>query len=36
MDMTRGLDVERARCDTPGTHNVAHLNNAGQRGRRPS
>ena len=28
MDMTT-FDIERARRDTPGTANVAHLNNAG-------
>jgi selenocysteine lyase/cysteine desulfurase len=29
MDMTPVIDVARARRDTPGTLNVAHLNNAG-------
>jgi cysteine desulfurase / selenocysteine lyase len=29
MKMTPHIDVERARRDTPGTRNVAHLNNAG-------
>jgi cysteine desulfurase / selenocysteine lyase len=29
MDMTPSIDVERARRETPGTANVAHLNNAG-------
>ena len=29
MDRTNGFDVERARRDTPGSRNVAHLNNAG-------
>ncbi len=29
MELTDTIDVERARRDTPGTRNVAHLNNAG-------
>jgi cysteine desulfurase / selenocysteine lyase len=29
MELSRPLDVERARRDTPGTAHVAHLNNAG-------
>ena len=29
MELTTGIDVERARQDTPGTRHVAHLNNAG-------
>ena len=29
MEMKTTSDVERARRDTPGTANVAHLNNAG-------